>query len=814
MKTRILSLLLVLALVCALLPQIVLPADAAGIAINETNFPDEQFRTYVSEKIDADRDDRLSASEIANTTTISVFMRSIESLKGIEYFTALEELYCDYNPLTTLDVSKNTALKSLSCLDNHLTALDVSKNTALTRLDCTSNQLTALDVSKNPALEWIWCPYNQLTALDVSENAALVFLHCANNQLTALDMGRNTALKEVLCMGNQIVFLDVSGAPALVDAITCGNRSQFDDDVVYSSNSGRIDMDAGQAFTAGAGAPSITGQPKSVSAALGAAATFRVTAAGSDLEYQWQYKRSGASKWIDWSGKTSAVLPVTAGTGNGGCQYRCKVSNRAGMLYSSAATLTVTLPKPTITTQPKSVSVALGSTATFKVVASGSGLKYQWQYKKSGATTWTDWAGKTAATLTVTASSTNGGCQYRCVVSNTAGSVTSSAATLTVITVKPTITTQPKSVSVAIGAAATFKVVASGDGLSYQWQKSADGGMTWSNCSSTGHNLANFSFKATEVLNGWLYRCVVTNCMGTVTSSAAKLTVSSAATAKPAITKQPAATTANVGDMVTLSAKASGGGLSYQWQKSADGGMTWSDCSSTGHNLANFSFKATEVLNGWRYRCVVTNSMGSVTSAAAKLTVTSSATAKPAITKQPSAKTANVGEMVTLSVKATGGGLTYQWQKSADGGVTWSDCASTGHDLANFSFKATEVLNGWRYRCVVKNSKGSVTSAAAKLTVSSAATAKPTITKQPAAATANVGETVTLSVKASGGGLSYQWQKSTDGGNTWSNCTSTGHDLAYFSFRASATFNGWRYRCVVTNTKGSVTSASAKVTVN
>ncbi|MBO4212009.1 MAG: hypothetical protein J5878_05075, partial [Oscillospiraceae bacterium] len=70
--------------------------------------------------------------------------------------------------------------------------------------------------------------------------------------------------------------------------------------------------------------------------------------------------------------------------------------------------------------------------ATFSVTATGTNLKYQWQYKKSGSSTWTNWSGKTDATLSFKGTSTNNAYQYRCVVSNDSGSVTSSAATLTV----------------------------------------------------------------------------------------------------------------------------------------------------------------------------------------------------------------------------------------------------------------------------------------------------------------------------------------------------------------------------------------------
>jgi Leucine-rich repeat (LRR) protein len=129
--------------------------------INATNFPDANFRSYLMSQ-DYGKDGLITDEEIAAVTTINVSNKNIASLKGIEYFTALTELYCYRNQLTKLDVSKNTALTYLDCSYNKLTALDVSKNTALTELDCSSNQLTALDVSKNTALTALYCYDNQI----------------------------------------------------------------------------------------------------------------------------------------------------------------------------------------------------------------------------------------------------------------------------------------------------------------------------------------------------------------------------------------------------------------------------------------------------------------------------------------------------------------------------------------------------------------------------------------------------------------------------------------------------------------------------
>ena len=184
------------------------------VEINETNFPDENFRDWLWEQ-NYDEDGVITDDEIKEITSIDVSFQKINSLKGIEYFTALTELDCDWNPLTFLDVSKNTALTILRCSFNQLTTLNVSNNTALTILRCSSNQLTALDVSNNTALTELDCGGNQLTALDVSKNTALTILRCSFNQLTTLNVSKNKALTTLWCSENQLTTLDVSKNKAL-----------------------------------------------------------------------------------------------------------------------------------------------------------------------------------------------------------------------------------------------------------------------------------------------------------------------------------------------------------------------------------------------------------------------------------------------------------------------------------------------------------------------------------------------------------------------------------------------------------------------
>ena len=190
--------------------------QSAGVTIDNTNFPDANFRTVVK-KFDTNQDSSLSDTEIAAVKKINCSNKGITNLKGIEYFTSLNILWCTDNQLTALDVSENTALTKLNCCFNKLTSLDVSKNTALTILECHVNRLTSLDVSKNTALTELNCSINKLTALDVSKNTALTELYCNDNQLTSLDVSKNTALISLSCVCNQLTSLDVSKNTALTE---------------------------------------------------------------------------------------------------------------------------------------------------------------------------------------------------------------------------------------------------------------------------------------------------------------------------------------------------------------------------------------------------------------------------------------------------------------------------------------------------------------------------------------------------------------------------------------------------------------------
>ena len=181
------------------------------------------------------------------------------------------------------------------------------------------------------------------------------------------------------------------------------------------------------------------------------------------------------------------------------------------------------------------------------------------------------------------------------------------------------------------------------------------------------------------------------------------------------------------------------------------------------------------------------------------------------VTAQPT--DAKVAENATayFTVKASGTGLTYQWQFSTEG-KTWSNTKVTGYNTATLSVQALSYRNNYYYRCVIKDAQGnSVTTNGAKLTIGEASAI--VITEQPKDAMVAENATAYFTVKASGTGLTYQWQFSTEG-KTWSNTKVTGYNTATLSVQALSYRNNYYYRCVIKDAQGnSVTTNGAKLTI-
>ena len=187
-----------------------------------------------------------------------------------------------------------------------------------------------------------------------------------------------------------------------------------------------------------------------------------------------------------------------------------------------------TVAAPTISSQPSSKAVTAGQTVTFTVTASGtSPLNYQWQRGGAAISGATSSAHTTAATT-----SADNGRQFRVIVSNSKGSVTSNTATLTVNSamVSPIISSQPTSMTLSEGATATFSVTASGTSpFSYQWQKN--------DSIINGATSSTYTTPATTGAdNGARFAANVSNAAGSTTSNNATLDVTAPSAAVDVIT--------------------------------------------------------------------------------------------------------------------------------------------------------------------------------------------------------------------------------------------------------------------------------------
>ena len=222
--------------------------------------------------------------------------------------------------------------------------------------------------------------------------------------------------------------------------------------------------------------PSIGKQPQNVSVKAGEQATFTVAATGTDLKYQWQIDRNDGKGFADIAGADRASYTTSAVDKNcNGYKYQCVIRNSAGSVTTGTATLTVTedvtppvqptVKKPGISKQPQNVSVKAGEQATFTVAATGTDLKYQWQIDRNDGKGFADIAGADRASYTTSAVDKNcNGYKYQCVISNSAGSVTTNAATLTV-----TESTTPSSDPVS------YKIL---DGANSSWTENTDGSLS------------------------------------------------------------------------------------------------------------------------------------------------------------------------------------------------------------------------------------------------------------------------------------------------------------------------------------------------
>lgn len=194
-------------------------ADASGqsngnLDINEANFPDSDFRNWIIANLDVSGDAEtgyyMTETQTESVTTIDCGDGTIASLKGIEFFPNLEELYCD--PFTfSASGSLNDA--------------DLSANTKLRVVDLSCNVLSSIDVSMLQDLVDLSVGFTHISTIDLTENHALERLTVNNTGLTSLDISSNPELVWLDLCDAPILKLDISGCPNLMEYYRAGGRN-------------------------------------------------------------------------------------------------------------------------------------------------------------------------------------------------------------------------------------------------------------------------------------------------------------------------------------------------------------------------------------------------------------------------------------------------------------------------------------------------------------------------------------------------------------------------------------------------------------
>ncbi len=579
-------------------------------------------------------------------------------------------------------------------------------------------------------------------------------------------------------------------------------------------------------------------QPVNSATCVSNTTSFSIT--GTGISYQWQESTNGGTSWNNianggvYSGATTTTLTLTGVTGAMNTyQYRCVVTGDCSPtpVNSNSATLTVNAAT-NITGQPAASTICQGLNTSFSVTATGTTLTYQWQVSTDGGATYNNvinggvYAGATTSTLNITgATAAMNNYRYRCLVNSACSPLTSNAVILTVNAL-PSISTQPLSTAICAGNNVTFNVAAAGTGIGYQWQESINGGTTWNNIANggiySGATTTTLTLTGVTIgMNTYQYRCVVNGtCAPAATSTAATLTVGSTLV----INNQPGNSIVCAGATTSYAVSVSGT-VTYQWQESTNGGTTWNNITNGGvySNATTATLTLTGVtagMNSYLYRCTVNGNCPSINSNSASLTVNTA----PAITGQPvAAATICTSQNTSFTVGASGTAVTYQWQLSTDGGVTYNNLAKGGvySNVTTATMNitgATAAMNAYRYRCVVGGTCApAATSSAAVLTVNTAVS----VTANPVNSLVCENSNTSFSVTAAGTTPTYQWQVSTNGGTTFTNVANggvySGATLATLTLSGvTAAYNSYQYRCIVNGTApcGSVNSANATLNIN
>jgi gliding motility-associated-like protein len=544
-------------------------------------------------------------------------------------------------------------------------------------------------------------------------------------------------------------------------------------------------------------AASISTHPVSINQCEGGNVSFTVGATGSSINYQWRFGGTNLADGGNISGSSTATLTITGITTADAGAYDVVITNScATTATSNPAVLTVDQPVA-ITGQPAAVTQCTGTNASFSVTATGNSLNYQWRVNGASLSNGANISGANSATLSIVNISAGDAGTYDVVITNSCGTTATSAGAALTVTAPVNITAQPASVNQCEGTNVTITVGATGSSLNYQWRLGgsnlSDGG------NISGANTSSLTLTGIALADAGNYDVVITNsCATTLTSSVAVLTVDQPV----AITTQPVSQSQCAGSSISFNAGVSGNSVIYQWR--VNGASLTNGGRITGANSATLTIVNISPADAGNYDVVVTNSCAATaTSSAAFLNVTNPVN----ITSQPSSVNQCSGNNVTLTVGATGSGLSYQWRL---GGSNLSDGGNiSGATTPSLTISSISPADAGSYDVVITNNcAATVISNPAVLTVDEPVA----ISTQPAPLSQCAGSNASFSVSATGNGLNYQWRVNgtvlTNGGRI------SGANSSTLTIANVSPADAGNYDVVITNTCATTaTSNTASLSV-
>lgn len=507
---------------------------------------------------------------------------------------------------------------------------------------------------------------------------------------------------------------------------------------------------------------SINQQPSSVTACPGGQATFNIIATGAGLRYQW--KKGSTILTGDTTNSLNLNNITYADTGS----YSCTLTNTCGsQLTSNIARITI-VNNAAINTQPEPATICEHGSKLFTVVASGTGLTYQW--RKNGV----DILNQTNDTLLINNAMMSDTGTYTCYINSLCSSPMLSQGAHLAVQPGLALISSPVSLSRCIGETAQFAASATGVNVRFQWRRNVSDIIGQINDTLLINNVA--------VSDTGLYSCYITAACGApLTSQSARLIV------QPdiAITQSPTSLTKCRGENATFSVSATGVNIGYYWRKNGN--------DLTGQNNNSLIINNISSADSGSYSCYITGECGTP-----QLSQTARLTVQPDVQliSSPINQSGCLGSSTLFAVFASGINVTYQWYKN---GNTISGNNNDTLIINNISYADTGV-----YSCFITGLCGTpVLSQGARLNI----IPDLSLISSPSSLNKCIGNTALFRVIVSGTNLMFQWRKNGDDLNGQDNDTLILNNIVLSDSGV--------YSCYISGLCGSpVLSQSATLTVN